>query len=231
MAIYAISDLHLSFDQNKPMSVFGEIWENHVDKIKENWIKQVKEEDLVLLPGDFSWAMRLEDTFHDFSFLQELPGEKVLLKGNHDYWWNTLTKMRKFLQENQFSKVDFLYNNSYCKEDTIVVGTRGWTLGDNDEENTRILKREVERLKLSLEDGIKKYGTEKEILVCMHYPPLKDNQITDFVKVMMDYPVKKCIYGHLHGVSQRFVVEGEYYGIDFKMVSCDYTNFKLIKIV
>lgn len=230
MAIYAISDLHLSFDQNKPMDVFGEIWENHVEKIKKDWKEKVKEEDLVLLPGDFSWAMKLEDTYHDFSFLEELPGKKLLLKGNHDYWWNTLTKMRSYIQENHFTRVDFIYNNSYEYEGKIIAGTRGWNLGETDESNRRILKREIERLKLSLEDARRKYGDGKEIIVCMHYPPIKDKEITEFVKIMMDYSVDTCIYGHLHGVSQSYVVEGNYYGVDFRMVSCDYTNFQLIKI-
>ena len=126
MSIYAISDLHLSFGDNKPMDVFGEAWENHTDKIKENWNKKVKENDLVLLPGDFSWAMYLKDTDKDFEYLNSLKGKKLLLKGNHDYWWTTLKKMREYLEENNFKNIDFIYNNSYLYEDKIIVGTRGW---------------------------------------------------------------------------------------------------------
>jgi len=126
MSIYAISDLHLSFGDNKPMDIFGEVWDNHTEKIKENWNKKVKENDLVLLPGDFSWAMYLKDTDKDFEYLNSLPGKKLLLKGNHDYWWTTLKKMREYIEENKFENIDFIYNNSYLYEDKIIVGTRGW---------------------------------------------------------------------------------------------------------
>ena len=127
MAIYAISDLHLSFGENKPMDIFGENWENHVDKIKKDWEEKIGKEDVVLMPGDFSWAMYLEDTYEDFKFLNSLPGKKILLKGNHDYWWTTLKKMREYLKNNNFEKIDFLYNNSYFYDNKIIVGTRGWS--------------------------------------------------------------------------------------------------------
>ncbi len=126
MAIYAISDLHLSFGENKPMDVFGVNWENHSEKIKKNWINKVNENDLVLLGGDFSWAMYLKDTYMDFEYLNLLPGKKILLKGNHDYWWTSLKKMREYLKENNFENIDFLYNNSYEHDGKIIVGTRGW---------------------------------------------------------------------------------------------------------
>lgn len=231
MAIYAISDLHLSLGTSeKPMDVFGPIWENHADKINKNWKETVKEEDLVLLPGDFSWAMHLEETKADFSYLNELPGKKILLKGNHDYWWNTLTKMNDYIKQNHFSTIQFLYNNSYEYENTIIAGTRGWTLSCETEEDRKILRREAERLKRSIEDGIKQYGKDKDIIVCMHYPPIKENEMSDFIKIMLEYNVKTCLYGHLHGPAQNHVREGNFYGIDLKMVSCDYTNFQLMKI-
>lgn len=124
MAIFAIADLHLSLGVGKPMDVFGKNWINHEEKIKKNWLEKVKEEDLVLLPGDFSWAMYLEEALEDFKFINELPGKKILLKGNHDYWWVTLTKMKKFLADNNIENVDFLYNNSYFFENKIIAGTR-----------------------------------------------------------------------------------------------------------
>ena len=133
MSIYAISDLHLSFDDNKPMDIFGETWEKHTKKIKENWNKKVEKDDLVLLPGDFSWAMYLKDTYKDFEYLNSLSGKKLLLKGNHDYWWTTLKKMREYLEENDFKNIDFIYNNSFLFEDKIIVGTRGW----QDRQNSR----------------------------------------------------------------------------------------------
>ena len=233
MAIYAISDLHLSFSTDKPMNIFGTIWENYEEKIKENWINKITDDDLVLLPGDFSWAMYLKDTVKDFEYLSKLPGKKLLLKGNHDYWWTTLTSMRNFLKDNKFENIDFIYNNSYEYEGNIIVGTRGWTLSDNSEDK-RLVKRELLRLELSIQDGIKKYGNEKPIIVCMHYPPVLKNSNygrTEFTEVMKKYNVKKCIYGHLHGTSQTDVIKGIIEGIDYKMVSCDYTKFELIKII
>lgn len=232
MSIYAIADLHLSFGTNKPMDVFGENWGNHWEKIREDWISKVKEGDLVLLPGDFSWAMYLKDTYEDFKYLSELPGKKLLLKGNHDYWWTTLKSMRKYLEENNFKDIDFIYNNSYIFEDYIIVGTRGWQWTES-EDDLKLLRRELLRLKLSLDDGVKKYGEDKEIIVCTHYPPFNtiNNKEIDFIELMKQYNVKKCIYGHLHGAAHKDAMQGKISGIDFTLLSCDYTDFKLIKIV
>ena len=231
MSIYGIADLHLSFGTNKPMDVFGSNWEGHSEKIKHDWLNKITDDDLVIMPGDFSWAMYLEDTRLDFEYLCALPGKKLLLKGNHDYWWSTLTSMRRYLLENNFDRLDFIYNNSFEYEDYVICGTRGWTGIDN-QENRKMLIREKNRLKLSLEDGIKKYGTNKKIIVCMHYPPF--NQINDdeynFINLMKQYNVKKCIYGHLHGSAHKEAREGLIDGIEFKLVSCDYTGFKLVPV-
>lgn len=204
---------------------FGANWKNHETKIKEDWLKKVKEDDVVLLPGDFSWATYLEDTYPDFEYLNNLPGYKIMLKGNHDYWWTTVTNMRKYLLDNGFEKIDFLYNNSYKFENYVIVGTRGWSaLEDGNLE--KMIKREVARLELSFEDGIKKYGKNSEFIVCMHYPPMNE-----FLEVMRKYNVKVCLYGHLHGAQQVDVKEGIINGVNLKMVSSDYLNFKLNKIV
>ena len=230
MAIYVIADLHLSFSQDKPMSIFGENWEGHSKKIKTNWISKVKPEDTVVLPGDFSWAMYLKDTYKDFQYLDSLPGKKLLLKGNHDYWWTTLTNMRNFLLENKFKNIDFIYNNSYLVENKILTGTRGWNLLDTENSN-KMINRESIRLKLAIEDGIKKYGDNKEIIVFMHYPPISHaNQNSEFIKILKQYNVKKCYYGHLHGKSHQDAVEGIVNEIDFKLISADYLNFDLIKV-
>ena len=133
MSIWVIADLHLSFGTDKPMDIFGDNWDNHAEKIKNDWIEKVKPEDTVILPGDFSWATYIEDAKLDFEYLNNLPGKKILLKGNHDYWWTTLTKMREFVKENNFENIDFLYNNSYLVEDKIIVGTRGWAFNETDE--------------------------------------------------------------------------------------------------
>ena len=232
MSIYAISDLHLSFSTNKPMDIFGDNWENHSSKIKENWLKTVNEQDTVLLPGDFSWGMTFEEAKPDFEYLNNLPGSKILLKGNHDYWWGTANKINEFLNTNNFNNIEILYNNSYLIEDKIICGTRGWTIVNNSEDDEKILNREVLRLEMSLKDGIQKYGTDKEIIVCMHYPPTNDNlkENSEFIKIMKRYNVKKCIYGHLHGESHKEAVQGNIDGILVQLVSCDYTDFQLLKL-
>ncbi len=234
MSIYTIGDLHLSFHENKPMSIFGENWKGHEEKIKNDWIEKVTENDLVVLPGDFSWSTYLKDTYKDFSYINALPGKKLLLKGNHDYWWTTLTSMRKFLQENNFMNIDFVYNTAYEFDSYIIAGTRGW--GQNEEEDKKLLRREVTRLELSLQQAYQlKQRKEKEILVFLHYPPITrnnilNNEINDFIKIMKKYEIKKCYYGHLHSTSIKEAVEGQYYGINFKLVSADSLNFKLLRI-
>jgi len=234
MSIFAIADLHLSFGQDKPMDIFGGNWDNHAEKIRNNWIKKVKDEDYIILPGDFSWAMYLEETKGDFEFLNNLPGNKILLKGNHDYWWETVTKMRKFLKENNFEKIDFLYNNSYLIEDKVIVGTRGWNLLDS-ENSIKMIHRENERLKLSIKEAIEKYGANKEIIAFFHYPPIIKNLIgqgekTEFVNTLKEYNIKQCYYGHLHGLSHNDAVIGERDGINYHLISADYLNFELLEI-
>ena len=231
MSLYAISDLHLSFDEDKPMDVFGINWENHQERIRENWKKTVKENDVVLITGDFCWSMYLKDTYKSFNYLENLPGKKLLLKGNHDYWWTTVTSMRNYLKENNFKTIDFIYNNAYECEDYIICGTRGWTIIDNDEENKKILNREIQRLKLSLEYAKSNFNLqEKKIIVCMHYPPIKGEIMSEFIKIMKEYNVEICLYGHLHGKAHKDVIEGKIQDVNLKMVSCDYTNFELIKL-
>lgn len=235
MSIYTIGDLHLSFHENKPMGIFGENWEGHEEKIRKDWREKVTKKDLVVIPGDFSWSTYLKDTYEDFAYLNDLPGKKILLKGNHDYWWTTVTSMRKFLTENNFETIDFVYNTAYEFENDIIAGTRGW--GQNEEgEDKKLLKREVARLELSLEKALEIKGEqEKEIIVFLHYPPIThsnliNNEMSEFVKVMKKYDIKRCYYGHLHSSSIREAVEGTYYGIDFKLVSADGLDFKLLKI-
>ena len=234
MAIYTIADLHLSFLHDKPMDIFGDNWENHAEKIKDNWLNKVNNEDYVILPGDFSWEMYLEDTRLDFEYLNNLPGHKVLLKGNHDYWWTTISKMNNFIEENGFKNIDFLYNNSYLAEDKIIVGTRGWNILDTEEDN-KMIKRENGRLELSIKDGLKKFGKDKEIIAFIHYPPINKNDVlgnskTEFMKTLQKYNIQRCYYGHLHGPSHRDAVEGNIQGIEYKLVSADYLKFDLIKI-
>ena len=234
MSIYVIADMHLSFNNPKPMDIFGDNWASHEDKIKNDWIQKVKEEDLVVIPGDFSWETYLKDTKLDFQYLNSLPGKKLLLKGNHDYWWTTVTAMRKYLQDNNFNNIDFLYNNSYEFENKILCGTRGWSIAD-EETDKKLIRRELIRLELSIKDGICKYGNDKEIIVFMHYPPITKARIisqqeAEFVNLMKKYNVKRCYYGHLHGISISDAIEGNVEGIEFKLVSADSMDFKLLKI-
>ena len=240
MAIYTIGDLHLSFHENKPMDIFGENWKGHEEKIKQDWINKVKETDLVVIPGDFSWSTYLKDTYEDFKYLNSLPGKKLLLKGNHDYWWTTLKSMRNFLKENSFENIDFIFNNAYEFENYIIAGTRGWS--QTEEENEKFLNRETQRLEMSLkqakeiqEKKLQEENIEKEIIVFMHYPPITNTQVekkeeTSFIKTMKKYNIKKCYYGHLHGTAIKEAVEQEYQEINFKLVSADKLDFKLLKI-
>ena len=230
MSIYTISDLHLSLGMDKPMDIFGNNWKNHEKKIRDNWIKKVKKEDLVLLPGDFSWAMYIEDAKKDFEYLNELPGTKLLLKGNHDYWWESIKKMREFLKNNNFKNIDFIYNNSYIWENKIIVGTRGWS--EQEENPEKIIRRENLRLEMSIKDGLQRFGADKEIIVCMHYPPFNGytKEELNLVKTMKKYNAKICIYGHVHGEVGKDAKQGMIDGIRFIMASSDQTNFDLIKI-
>lgn len=228
MSIYAIGDLHLSFSTNKPMNIFGNNWDNYEDKLKENWLNKINNDDIVILPGDFSWAMNLNDTLEDFKYLNELPGKKILLKGNHDYWWTTVTSINKFLKENKISNMEFLYNNAFCYEDTLIVGTRGWSFNET-ENSEKMLKRELIRLELSIKYGIENFKY-KRIICIMHYPPITKNMIeenikSEYIELMKKYKIDTCIYGHLHGNSHNEAVEGNNDGVNLKLVSSDYLEF------
>ncbi len=228
MGIYAISDLHLSFGVDKPMNIFGIGWENYEDKIAINWKNKVKDTDTVIIPGDISWGMTLKETVKDFNYINDLPGQKIILRGNHDYYFSTVTKLNKFFIENNFSSIKILHNNSYEVEDLIICGTRGWGKTEKSDKvlDKKIIAREENRLILSLESGLKiNKGLEnkKKIIVAMHFPPF----IGKFCDIMKDYGVSKCIYGHLHGYGHFMVKEGVIDNIDYKMVSCDYTKFNL----
>lgn len=230
MAIYAIGDLHLSFNADKPMNVFGEKWQNYENKIKKDWMEKVKENDLVILLGDFSWATYLKQSYEDFLYLDQLPGKKIMLKGNHDYWWTTITNMKNFLKEKEISNIEFLQNNCFEFENIIIAGTRGWNFNDS-----KIFNREVMRLENSLEKAVKLNMENKEIITCMHYPPitksmLEQNIKSQFIDVMKKYNVKKCFYGHLHAQAIDEKVEGILDGIEFRLLSADAVDFKLYKI-
>lgn len=223
MSLFAIADLHLSFGTDKPMDVFVG-WDNYIDKLTNNWLKLVTDEDTVVIAGDISWAMKLEDTKKDFEFINSLPGRKIFLKGNHDYWWETCNKMNNYLIKNEFDKINILFNNSYECDDFVVCGTRGWIIDSSSQEDLSILNREVGRLKMSL-DSAKESSKEK--VVFLHYPPVYGNLVCDkIVDVLKEYDVKKCYYGHIHGTNMiSNCINGEYKGVNFKLISCDGLNF------
>ena len=209
MAVFTIADLHLSGSSDHPMDVFGARWQNYTEKIVKKWKAVVTDEDTVILPGDFSWAMNLEEARADFALLESLPGKKILSKGNHDFWWETAAKMGRYFEANGFRSISLLYNNAYVVEDFIVCGTRGWFLEEGQQqtvgevEYAKIVNREVLRLRLSLDAAMKlKTGenAEKEVIVFLHFPPLwNDFACHEILEVLKEYGIRRCYHGHIHG--------------------------------
>jgi len=231
MALFAIGDLHLSLGSEKPMDVFGGEWINYVEKIKAGF-KVVDSEDVCILCGDISWGMSLEESLADFQFIDALPGKKIILKGNHDYWWNTVTKIKGFFQTHNIETIDILHNNCFYYNDTAICGTRGW-MPDSKytaEQNKKISDREAIRLRASLQAA----KSESEKICFFHYPPRYRNTICqDIVSLMNEYDVKSCYYGHLHGDGHRLDVatRGLVDGIVYELISADFLNFVPHKIV
>ena len=223
MALYTISDLHLGFNVEKPMDIFGDKWKNHCDKIKENWCGKIKEQDTVLIAGDISWSLKEQDSKYDLDWINELPGKKIISKGNHDYWWGSISKLNKM-----YENTKFLQNNYYEYKDYAICGTRGWICPGGDKytiKYRKIYDREQIRLKLSLDDA-KKNGFEK-IIVMLHYPPTNDAfEESEFIKIIKEYKVEKVIYGHLHGpVLLGKVLNGYVDEVEYILTSADYLDF------
>lgn len=231
MAVYAISDLHLSLGVDKPMDIFGEDWSDHMKKLKNNWMETVGRDDSVIIAGDISWATYLEQAAEDFMFIESLPGRKIISKGNHDYWWTTRNKLEGFLEKKGLKSISFLHNNSYRLGKLALCGTRGWKCPGDDEfspEDKKIYERELQRLELSLKHA---GDCGDGLIVAMHYPPFNSlGEPSGFVRLMEKYRVKKCIYGHLHGEGFKNAFTGEYGGIDFRLVSADYLKFKPVRL-
>ena len=231
MAVYTISDLHLSLsDHNKSMEIFRG-WENYIQKLHDNWVKKIFKEDTVIIVGDISWAMKLEDAKKDFQFLHNLPGRKILIKGNHDFWWSSITKINNFLKENNLSSITPLLNDCIPCENLCVCGSRGWIINPQKDDDKKILLREIGRLRSSIKKSENYSDLEK--VVFTHYPPIFSNNINhQILDVMIESNIKRCYYGHIHGSDsvKKNVVEGLYGNIYFKLVSCDYLNFTPIRI-
>lgn len=231
MALYTIADLHLPLGIDKPMDIFGKAWENYVERLRENWQSTIKDDDTVVLPGDISWATYLEQSVRDFDYLHSLNGRKILLKGNHDYWWTTMNKLREFKEAHSYDDIFFLQNNSYMYEDIAICGTRGWIHPAWDgfgEEDKKLFSREVQRLELSLKTA----ENYREIYVFTHYPPISlDKESNDFTDMMKSYGVTNCIYGHLHAAAHKNAMQGTVDGITYKLVSGDYLQFEPYKLL
>lgn len=223
MALYAIADLHLSFGTDKNMDVFNG-WSNYTDRLKKNWEQLVKKDDTVVIAGDLSWALKLEETYEDFKFLNMLPGKKILIKGNHDYWWGTKKKIDTYLSDNGFDSISILFNNSIKVGSVAVCGTRGWSYDCTQSEDIKILKREVGRLQTSIQSG-KKMGLEP--IVFLHYPPIfGEYECSEIMEVLISNDIKTCYYGHIHGKNTaKKAITGQYKGINFYMVSADNIDF------
>lgn len=227
MALYAIGDTHLSLSANKPMDVFGGGWEGYVDKLRDGF-GAITDDDTVVLCGDLSWGMSLEEAREDFAFLNALPGKKLIVKGNHDYWWNTAAKMNRFFADNGFTKFSLLHNSCAFYGDVALCGTRGWFYEENEAgQPAKVFNRELMRLEASL-----KLAGEREKLCFLHYPPRYQGYVChEIIELMERYGVRACYYGHLHGGSHRLALEGRAGSIDYHLVSADYLKFVPQKIM
>lgn len=231
MKIFSISDLHMSTDGQKPMDVFGPGWANYMDKICEDWQKKVSDDDIVLICGDISWAMRLEDAVKDIESIKHLKGRKIMIRGNHDYWWKSVSKIRSSLPENFY----VLQNDSLKFGNVVICGSRGWTCEgapDFSAEDRKLYLRECERLRLALGSAQKLREEGDKLLVMVHYPPFNVRREQSlFTELFENYKVDAVVYGHLHGKESRADKILERKGINYYLTSCDQVDFKLVEIL
>lgn len=227
MALYAIGDLHLSFEADKPMDVFGKLWTGYVDKLRAG-LSVIGPEDTTVLMGDLSWSMDLEHAVRDFAFLNAIPGRKIILKGNHDYWWSTASKFYKFCEAQGFRDMEILNNNCYFYGDAAICGTRGWFFEEEKggEHDAKILNRELMRLEASL-----KAAGDREKICFLHYPPVyRGYRCQPILELLRRYEVHQCWYGHLHSESHKLAVTGLFEGVDFHLAAADYTGFRPVRV-
>ena len=231
-----ISDLHLSTNADKSMEVFGPRWQSYTERLERNWRALIEPEDHVIVPGDISWGLSLEDAIPDLQFLDSLPGQKIIGKGNHDYWWQTLTKINKAFDVYGIKSIKILYNNSMVVENMIVCGTRGWYNGDksvapNDTDNQKIVNREAIRLRLSLQSAVKLQEENGfPIVVFLHFPPVWGGFICrEIMDVLHEFEIKRCFFGHIHG-NYEAVRDFSFEDVSFTLVSSDYLGFTPIPV-
>ena len=228
MALYVLGDLHLSLGANKPMDIFGGRWEGYMDKLRDG-LSVLTPDDTIVLLGDLSWALDMEGAKEDFAFINSIPGRKLIVKGNHDYWWSTASKFEKFCAENGFENMVLLHNNCHYYNDVALCGTRGWFFEEEKEgtHDEKVFRRELGRLEVSL-----KAAGESEKLCFLHYPPrYRGYTCPEILELLTAYGVKDCYYGHLHGDSHKLALQGESSGIGYWLTAADYLNFKPMKIM
>ena len=222
MSVYAIADLHLSFGVNKPMDIFFG-WDNYVQKLEKNRKKLVSEEDTVIIPGDISWGINYAEALPDLKWIDAMPGKKILLKGNHDLWWDTMGKNMRLKEENELNTIEFLFNNSFAVENIAVCGTRSWFFDAEKSADKKVLLREVGRLQRSIDAAVE---SGKEPVVFLHYPPLSLlEECEEIIECLVKNGMKRCYYGHMHGKAAIAAFNGEKYGIRFKLISADTLGF------
>ena len=227
MSVWAIGDTHLSLGADKPMDVFSG-WSDYVERLERGWRGRVHPEDIVVLAGDISWGMTLTQALADFHFLHHLPGTKYLLKGNHDYWWTSKAKMDAFFAQHGLTTLNILHNNAVQVPGAALCGTRGWLFEKGQPHDVKILSREAARLQLSLDAARDMPG---ERIVFLHYPPVYlEERSPEILEVLLKNGVKRCFYGHIHSVGCAHALNGEYLGINFKLISSDFLGFQPIKI-
>ncbi|MBR5417373.1 MAG: metallophosphoesterase [Clostridiales bacterium] len=258
MSIFAIADLHLGLSVDKPMDVFGPAWNDHVERLEKNWREKITSSDTVLIPGDISWGISMEEALADLKFIDGLPGTKILSKGNHDYWWGTTKKVEDFMAANGLTTLKILKNKGFVVENTLIAGTRGWILPENPEskkEDEKIYLREVGRLERSLVDSIRAFeageaegeSTDAEALsgekeekpdisavrkiAMLHYPPIYETgRENEFTKVLEQYGFDLCLYGHLHGRAHQSAFNGEKNGVEYRLIAADYLRFDPVEV-
>ena len=224
MSLFVLADLHLcKGDPSKTMSVFSG-WDDYQERIERNWLETIKNDDTIVLPGDISWGMSLEEAAPDFRFIEKLPGQKIIIKGNHDYWWTTMKKMEGFLEAEGLNSIRILHNNHYRYGDYGICGTRGWVNMPGETQDEKILKREVQRLETSIRSAL---AEELIPIVFLHYPPIfATNFNYDILEILYRYKIKDCYYGHIHGRSaHELCVKNTYDDVNFHLVSGDYLQF------
>jgi len=230
MKLFAVGDLHLSTTADKPMDIFGDGWEGHFEKIKKDWLQKVAPEDVVLIAGDISWAMKLPDALPDLKLFQELPGKKIFVRGNHDYWWNGITKIRNSAPDDSYV---FLQTDAFKVGSTVFVGSRGWTCPgspDFSEQDEKLYRREAERFRLAFAEAKNLLEEGDRIIVLMHYPPFSvKNPETDFTKLFEENGVHAVVFGHIHGAAY-FPLRSEKNGVTYYLTACDKVGFALTEI-